>query len=147
VLFQDRDDGRDIDFFVVFPDVVVGRQRNGCVAHFGFAGESSFGHGGHADDGGAPGAVHVAFGAGAEGGAFHADGGAAVVDGDAFGAHGTEQDFAQHGVEGTGEFHVYGHVVVQGVSALVGLVDDVVRDHEVAGGDFFFERADGADGD
>ncbi len=125
---------------VGFPGVVVGGEADHGVGEFGFACEACFGHGGHADEVAAPGAVHGGLGAGGEGGAFHTYIGAFGVGldvGESGG--GVEEPASGDGAEGFGEFDVYGGVFEEGVGAAMGFIDDLVGDEQVAGVDVFAE--------
>lgn len=56
-------DHLDIDVLKRVPAVVVGGHADGLVGELGFARKFGLGEGRHVDDGAAPGAVHVGFGA------------------------------------------------------------------------------------
>src|SRR4029450_4438888 len=74
--------------------------------------------------------------------------GAAVVGGDALGLGLLEGEGAQLGAVGVGEGDVGGlGAVVEGVVGAPGAVDQLVADHEVAGGGLGLERAGGAGAD
>ena len=133
--------------FVFFPAVVVGGHGEGGIGNLGFAGAFGFAEVGHADDVVAGSMVGAGFGAGAEGGAFHADVGAAVVDAGLGGAGGLDDDLPEFAAEGFGKGDVGDDAAAEkGVlEGLFGAVDELVDDDDVAGAVFFLQGADGAD--
>lgn len=134
------------------PAVVVGRHADDLEGHLGLARELGLGEQRHADDGTAPGAVHVGLGARRELGALDADGGSLRVQDDALALQvlgAAPDDVGNLGVVGVGEGDVADEAVLEegeGAVAL-GAVDDLVRDDEVHGADLLAQGADGGEAD
>lgn len=137
---------------LVAPAVVIGGHADHLVGQLGLTGQLGLGQSRHVDDAAAPRAVHVALGAGAEGGALHADDGALVVQDDTVALHGGGallNNSGKAGVKGVGKTDVsYNAALVEGEGAdALGAVDDLVGDDEIHGLDLLAQRADGGEGD
>ncbi len=140
----------EADFFVGFAGGGVHDYGQAGVGDIEFSGECGFGHAGHADDGAA-----VAFEASDLGGGFEAwalgGGVAAAVGGRDVGLLcGVEQGLTDGWAVGPGEvdvFDVGARAFEEGGGAAPGVVDELVRDDDAAGGRFFRDAAHGCHGD
>ncbi len=135
--------------FIDLPAIVVGRHGERGVGDLGFARALGFAEVGHADDVVAGLVIANGFGAGAEGGAFHVHIRAAVVDAGLEGAGGLEQKLAQFLANRIGEGDVRDNAAAEKRvrGGLLGAVDELVDQHDVARPVFLLERANGADAD
>ncbi len=144
-VFDDHFDGDVV--VVVVPAVVIRDHGGGGVGDLRLAGALGFAEVGHADDVMARGAVGEGFGACAERGAFHAHVGAAVVGAEPEPAGGGEEEFSQILGDRVGEGDVGDDAAAEeGVGGgLLGAVDELVDEDDVAGAVLALERSDGAD--
>ena len=131
---------RDV-VLIAFPAVVVGDHGHCGIGDFGFACAFGFAEVGHADDVVAEIVIGEGLGAGAEGGAFHVDVSAAVVDAGAFGLGALEQQLAQFGAYRVGKGDVGDDAAAEeGVfGGSLGAVEELVRENDVAGVVFILE--------
>ena len=126
------------------PAVVVGDHCDGCVCHFGFSSEFSFGHVCHADYVAVPASVEFGFGSAGELRAFHREVCASdsVVDTQLTGCF--DNSRLSCGADGICHADVrYESGAEERFFACECAVDELVDEYEVAGFVFFFERADG----
>ena len=133
---------------IVVPAIVIGHHGDDGVRQLGLARQLGFGHRGHADHAAAPGAIEIAFGAGGELRAFHADIGAAFAVADLLFPRRQGQRAGQARADRMGHRHMGDKAgAEEAFLAGEGAVDELVGHHEGAGRQFLFQRAAGRDRD
>ena len=134
---------------VFLPTVVIGGHGHGGVGDLRLAGALGLAQIGHADDIVAGAVVGQGFGARAEGGAFHAHVGAAIMCGGAGGLGRLQNELPQFLAHRFGKGNMRHNAAPEKsvIGGLFGAIKKLVNDDDVARLIFFLERPHGAHAD